>query len=542
MYNDQALPRGLATIRLIGSRWEALCAAVRARNVGAARSSSISFVEALGSLLGFQDITPRDTLQPLPLLLCDRQIRFPPTRLRGFDRTLHVMVSSRLRPTRIDYGRLKDMVGRSGLGLRIFFVISPGHTPALKAQASADRCGLVVLDAADIGQILESPSPRTTLNRAVCRYVDIDLIQPYDQYGVAHGPMFFGREKEVQRILSCPERSFAVFGGRRVGKTSLLRKVEAELNRDSSNSVIFLSAQGVKSNVDICAKIVNAMLGPKVDPEARSNARSLDYFANFVRRYVLTSGQRWVILVDEIDELVFIDRQRRQEVMATLRALDSELRQRCRFVFAGFRMLYESLLSYHSPVMNFVDPIVLEQLDVKSARRLVWVPTHDDLGYDFTSAQLVDRVIDYASRHPCHLQHFCSLLLQHVHERGESAIGEEDIEVVFESSQFRDGLMETFHWNTTPLQKLIVYLFLDSGGFTVPDVHSALSKIGMPVDSSEVINALSRLVRFGHLRRAWGRYVFAHAKFPIIVRESAPVDFLIRELLKEMKARKKRRS
>lgn len=541
MHNAEMLPKGQSAIRSIESRLEELNACLHARNLTAARAKAVSFVHALGNLVGFGDVTPAEKSRAEPSLLCDRQVKFTATRLRGFDRTLHMMVSSRLRPTRIDYGRLKDMALRLGLGARIFFVVNPGHTPAVKVHAKSDKSGVVVLDADDIRQILAAPSPRTVLHKAICSYVDIDDIQPYDYYGEASGPMFFGRQKQLKRILTRAERSFAVFGGRRVGKTSLLRKVQTELNEDRSNSTIFLSAQGVRSNVDLCAKMVDAMLGPKVDREARAKAARLDYFANFVRHYVLASGQRWTIFIDEIDDFVFRDKPRRQEVMATLRALDSELGERCRFVFAGFRILYESLLSYHSPVMNFVNPIVLAELDPESAKELVLVPIEEDLGYQFRDSQFVDKLLDYSSRHPCHIQRFCSLLLRRVHRENRHTIEEQDVDMVFESPEFRNGLLETFYWNTTASQKLIIYLLLDSDAFTVNDAYSALMRKGVRADMSSLINDLTRLVTFGHLRKARSVYVFAHKKFPTIVKEAEPVDTMIHTLLKEVKQRQRRR-
>lgn len=536
-----SLARAGPIVKSIESRLQDLHATIRKRSFAAARGKAIEFVRAFGSVVNFS-VTPQEASRPYERLLCDLQIKFSPSRLRGFDRTLHVMVSSHLRPTKIDYTKFKDMVLGSGLGARIFFLINPGNTPTLKAHASSDRSGLVVLDATDIREILTADSPRAALNRTTSYYVDIDDIQPYDYYGEARGPMFFGHQKQLKRILTRTERSFAVFGGRRVGKTSLLRKVETELNEDrSTNSTIFLSAQGLRSNVDLCAKIVDAMLGPKVDREARAKAARLDYFTNFVRHYVLASGQRWTIFIDEIDDFVFRDKPRRQEVMATLRALDSELGERCRFVFAGFRILYESLLSYHSPVMNFVHPITLDELDFESARKLVLVPIEEDLGYQFRDSQFVDKLIDYSSRHPCHIQRFCSLLLRHVHRENRYTIEEQDVDMVFESPEFRNGLLETFYWNTTASQKLIIYLLLDSDAFTVADAYSALIRKGVRADMSWLINDLTRLVTFGHLRKARSVYVFAHEKFPTIVKEAEPVDTMIHTLLNEVKQRQRRR-
>ena len=541
MQDAGSLARAGALIKSVESRLEDLHSSIRERNLAAARDKATSFVRALGFVLNFDDVTPKETSRPMRPLLCDRLIKFSPTRLRGFDHMLHMMVSSRLRPTRTDYSRFKGMALGSGLGARIFFLINPGHVYALKEHASSDRAGLVVLDADDIQQILNAVSPRAVLNRTISHYIDIDDIQPYDYYGEARGQMFFGRQKQLKRIMTRPERSFAVFGGRRIGKTSLLKKLQTELNRDSSNSAIFLSAQGLQSNVDLCKKIIDVMLGPRFDPQARARATQLDYFAGFAKNFILRSGKRWTILIDEIDDFVYRDRERRHEVMATLRALDSELREACRFVFAGFRLSYESLLSHYSPARNFLDPIVLQALDPESARELVLVPIEDDLGYHFADPDVADRVLDYASYHPCHIQRFCNLLLKHVHSQNRHTISENDIDDVFHDPEFRDGLLETFYWNTTPSQKLIIYLFLDADRFTIDDAYSALVKRVPSCQMSEVMNDLMRLVTFGHLNKAGKTYVFSHAMFPRIVKEAQSVNVVIRGLLRELKQRQKRR-
>ena len=503
------------------------------RSRGLAKSAAVRLVQTLGRLVNYNDVTSTERSNQHVPILCDRLVKFFPTRLRGFDRILHIMVSDHIRPNRLDYEQCKNYASELGLQHRFFILLNAGNTPALKRTAMEDKAKLVILDANDIAEIVNSENPRVIFNRLLSFQIDIDDIQPYDHIGEARGRMFFGRKKDLRRIVSRPERSFIIFGGRRIGKTSLLRRVQEQI-QDRTNTV-FISAQGVRQNMDICEKIVNGILGPSPDRRAIMAGSRLDQFYSFVKSAILSSGKRWTFLIDEIDDFIIHDRQHRNEVLATLRDLDSELREGCRFIFAGFRTSYQSLLNYYSPARNFIDPIILKPLDFESAKQLVIEPIEEELGYVFENKTIVDDILDFASYHPCHIQRFCSLLLNQVHSKNKHLITEQDVKDSISDSDFRTSILETFYWNTTPSQQLIVLSVLDRDSFTIDDVYSVLNSRNVKPMMSELLRDLTRLVIFGHFTKFKNNYRFTHKMLPNIIKEDEPVASITKGLLNDLR-------
>ena len=323
-----------------------------------------AFVSSLGDFLGFSDVTPFSSNETAPTgFLCERHVKFSRDIPQAFGQTVRIYVAKKQQFTALEYGQLLNSLSSTGLGFRVYLVFVPGITAAIKKETRRNRSGIVIIDNSDVNEIALANDPAKVFYRIVRQQSNDDLIQPYNHFGATKKTMFFGRQKELARIKLNPNKSFAIFGGRRVGKTSLLTRIADDLSQDTSNKVVFFSAQGITDIGDFSSRLLNGLAGSKLNPNVMMRRFDLEQFRNDLKNEILLSSKRVDILVDEVDELVTIDRKRGEPMLTLLRSINEELSDRCRFIFAGFRRLYDRVITYYSPGMNFLIPIHLSVLD-----------------------------------------------------------------------------------------------------------------------------------------------------------------------------------
>ena len=76
------------------------------------------------------------------------------------------------------------------------------------------------------------------LSKLIVISADLSLISPFVSEGPTSPGMFFGRDTEIRRVMEqINYQSFALVGGRKVGKTSMLRQLERLLPAQNTGSL-----------------------------------------------------------------------------------------------------------------------------------------------------------------------------------------------------------------------------------------------------------------------------------------------------------------
>ena len=234
-----------------------------------------------------------------------------------------------------------------------------------------------------------------------------------------------------------------------------------------------------------------------------------------------------VFLLDEIDELLAFDAERRPagQLFKTLRAASQE--GLCRFVFSGSRTLHEHLRDSKSPFFNFCEKIALGRLDDQSVHEIVQKPMRQ-LGIRMPDeAQVIRRLIELTSSHPNLAQWVCDRLVTSSVER---RVRLETLEKVAAMNDFHEQYVSTAWGDATPLEKLITLLM--DGPFSWDDILRALALHGLH-DKGAIRNALDFLELASLLDRTATRYRFGLAQFPRIVRDSGIVPAQIAAIADE---------
>jgi hypothetical protein len=380
----------------------------------------------------------------------------------------------------------------------------------------------IVLSHEDILTMLSACDPAAHLVACILEQVDLTVVSPFVTSGPVPERMFFGRDHEIRTITQAlPGADFALIGNRRVGKTSLLVRVERILRRSEECLPLPLNFQVVRDDSTLFDLLTQETGFAVADADPRA-------FSGFVAHLRQQHPDRRmpVLLIDEVDDLLAFDADRGYPLSNGWRMLS--FNKDCGFVFAGSRVLTRAMRDADSPFFNFPREIRVGFLQPDTARAMVSGPM-DELGIELEPRQeFLDRILYLSSCHPNLVQFICAGLIRQISARGERRIDLDNLAEVEAGGEFANYYLETLWGQTNSLERAITILG-NPAGFTMPDVETALAEHGFKASRRAVKEALDMLTIYSVLRRRGRTYTFAPASFPHILRGTQEVDFLLHE-------------
>ncbi|MBC7250304.1 MAG: orc1/cdc6 family replication initiation protein [Anaerolineae bacterium] len=386
---------------------------------------------------------------------------------------------------------------------------------------------LIVLDGSDLRQIIMARDHERRLIEIILSQVDLTVVSPYVTSGPVPENMFFGRDNELKTITrKVKDCSFALIGGRKIGKTSILAKVYRLLSETPNYFPLYLDCQAV-TDYDTFFEAVNSMWEVELpSPSPDGFRRLITHLANE------WTGGTIAILLDEVDALLSYDLLAQEKLFRVFRALSQE--QYCRFVFCGERILYARLHAPDSPLFNFCDTIHLSYLEQQAARRMILEPMQA-MGITMADQETVVReIMDLASCHPNLVQYICQRLIIQINRRGSRRITMADLEAVRTSSQFNEYFTEVTWGNASALEKLISVLIIDRTPVTLTDIETLLNQAGLPVPRVDLEEAVGDLVLYSIIRKNGQYYEFASQGFPHVIKASQDMPTLLGSLKRKV--------
>lgn len=402
-----------------------------------------------------------------------------------------------------------------------------------RVNDSPYRNDFVVLDQHHLSRILVS---RNSIDRLVeimlQQGIELSTISPYMVKGPVPPNMFFGREAEIKTISqSIQQTNFALVGGRRIGKSSILQRLEYLWNKDHRYRAIYINCEGLANANEFLTEVA-LKLGEKgwsYDPITSSPGVE---FRRIVDRIgTRFEGRQVVLLLDEVDELLTADAQGRSggQLFKTFRALAHE--RQMFFVFSGSRTLFTALHDAKSPFFNFCQDIVLKPLTDKSVREIVTRPMYQ-LGVQFADEEtLINHIINLTSCHPSLVQWLCHQLLC---STGARKITPNTLREIEESYEFRKFFLETAWGDSTALEKLVSVL-PEHESFSLEELYGVAARHGLK-NKATIRHALEILELFALIKRDGKEYRFVLKQYPRIVREAEDVSALIEDWLTRAEA------
>lgn len=288
-------------------------------------------------------------------------------------------------------------------------LLRPGERHRFEFQARALQPALALLFSyhfRDAERRVQRGEKRVLVTAASAPLVSRFRINPFEvgRPVAGAGSAFFGRQDEINRILSRlaakgGTQPLVLRGPRRIGKSSLLREVEAVLDRPvEEGRALNLAPEGVSAVGNIRPVIASLQRMGGGDEEA---------FARFLRGLLRDVGQkigrdsasaeaaferdralhgtarafteqidqilrdrselRLVILLDELDDMF---RPETRMIAGQLRSI-IETRQRLSWITASTRLVRSAVGTSGSPWFNLLETIEVRAMDWNSAAQLV---------------------------------------------------------------------------------------------------------------------------------------------------------------------------
>ena len=378
--------------------------------------------------------------------------------------------------------RLMDFIEesrRTQANIILYFnTLEPAHRLMLRSQTRYDGgkgFSPVVIDEPVIAWLSTRPEPGWRFTQRVT--LPFTTINPYTPFAGGELPdeVFVGREAERQAIED-PTGSMFVYGGRQLGKSALLRRVErlftepmpsqqeGEWKARTGRVAVYLDlkrasigeAQEPAALWTVLAQRLKdiGVLSPKTGRGMGPDevTRQLGQWLN------ADDGNRLLLLLDEADNFLTADSQAGRgglggdfPTLQRLKDLMSSSGRRFKAVFAGLHQVQRFHDSSNTPVAHGGDDILVGPLGSLDAYHLVVDPMNA-LGYKFESPDLVWRLLLLTNYQASLVQIVCEALVRELRRRdlpkggGRILISSGDVESVYARREVRDLIVQRFRW------------------------------------------------------------------------------------------------
>ena len=329
----------------------------------------------------------------------------------------------------------------------------------LRAQAvQAHRLFLVVDESLILFLASRSAQRLSALFRCTLPF---SAAEPYaTTSGLVPPELFYGRERERQRIIDQSGASF-IYGGRQLGKTALLRRVERDFNLLRQGHVakwIDLAANEIgdaRAAHDIWRLLQLELERSDVltarrelDPENKEQVRRL---LGQIRQWLdERTDRRLLLLLDEADQFLVQDAKANFRESKRLKGLMDETDRRFKVVFAGLHNVLRTTRQANHPLAHLGDPIcvgaMLSNGEWKQAQALVLEPLQA-VGCRFERDGLSTRILAQTNYYPSLIQLYGAELAHRLRDSKKPfpyEIGDDDLDRAYASKELSGAIRNRF--------------------------------------------------------------------------------------------------
>ena len=414
-----------------------------------------------------------------------------------------------------------------GIALLLAWSADHSRSPVIDRLRQVYAFDIVVLDKMEMQELVVARHRHRLFRQAMLKAISLITVSPFVTTGSTPEEMFFGRENELREIVErASTNNYAVIGGRRIGKTSLLGR----LRRIRLPAAGFRTLYHDCSTTPTCDTFLAGIArdwGPEPPPDTPTT------FGGLFRSP--PTDKPLVLLLDEADKLVPADRADGWRLFNALRALVNS--GHAHIVLSGERILRSALQDATSPLFNFANEMILGPLDYRAVEELVTRPMKQ-LEIELVGEKaIVDRIWAFTSGHPNIVQRLCSRLIERLNEQGTRRITLEDVDAIIENPKFQESdFLQTYWEAATPLEKIItLVLSQEPTTHSLKEVRLLLSKQAhIQPSATATKDALDRLVDLRSiLKRSLAGYAFAVEAFHRVLANTTTIEDLLQVLVEQ---------
>lgn len=304
-------------------------------------------------------------------------------------------------------------------------------------------------------------------------------LQPYEAGAAYHDSIFSGRVNERLRILEDRNSNYALYGGRKIGKTWFLKDIckwATDAPFSSYYFAVYVSLQGVENLAEAAELIIEAV-DHNLSQKSKSVTNPLSQLRSTLLNAHKVTKKTVLIALDEVDDILKI--QNCYDLFSKLRQLQHTYPDSFKFVFAGFKELMHAFrdIKTNNPFANWVgtNHFALGGLNEEDLYSLIIRPFLW-LGFEFKEARILSTVYELTSGHPYYTQLLCHNVLNARLSSHSYTLTWQHFEK-FAAIDFFHEVFDIFTLNLSPLQLLIGKVFADSDiAFNEDDIARELKE------------------------------------------------------------------
>ncbi|MGW3114524.1 hypothetical protein [Streptomyces sp. NPDC001091] len=357
----------------------------------------------------------------------------------------------------------------SAIGANVILYLQPlgveGRRKLARASRSHGQQALVV-DPAVVGWVAaRAPRSFRAAQRVTLPWTRYTPYTPHVA-GLVPPEVFKGRAEEMREVLK-PDGSIFLFGGRQLGKSSLLRQAVEVFQKADPDSNIAVYIDLLKADIGhaeppdgIWRALLTELKRRDVIPASTSDSSPVDTIADKIRQWIETEpGRRILLLADEADAFLTADAQAvytggGQSTFRTVKRLQRLMEATGRsfkVVFAGLHQVQRfnhltNVVTAHGGPGVLVGP-----LKPQAAVALVEEPLAA-VGLVFERPDLVWHILGVTNYQANLVQIFCDHLVAYMQQRAMPADGRrapitwDDVQAVANLEQVRELIAERLRY------------------------------------------------------------------------------------------------
>jgi hypothetical protein len=249
-------------------------------------------------------------------------------------------------------------------------------------------------------------------------------VEPYTtDAGSMPEEMFFGREQEIQTILSQTADGCLVYGGRQLGKSAFLAQIE-KLHHDPDADFIVVRREvkplgNSEKTSAIWSHLHQMLSGHDV---VRKGSRDYESITRDIRNWLTTHRHgRILCLFDETDHFMTAETREDYPELSRLKELMETTGRAFKVVFAGLHNVKRIHKQPNSPLAHLqaicIGPLNRTEDDKRAAHDIVVQPMRA-AGFRFESVEAVEEILAWANYYPSLVQEYAKGLLATLHGAG----------------------------------------------------------------------------------------------------------------------------
>ncbi|MBC6439599.1 MAG: hypothetical protein GDA49_04140 [Rhodospirillales bacterium] len=316
-----------------------------------------------------------------------------------------------------DFDRLTNGPSHIGVMVIVPDVVSQRDREKLAEIALKHKYKLLIIDESIFLYALSEQDFRSlTMLEIAQAFSFSDPYRDYQNYAVPP-EMFKGRREEYERLKNM-NTGFIVYGGRRLGKTALLKHLEQQEHSEETGTLrVYISIHTTADTRDIWregSKALSAVFSKPVDEAERFKDRVISWLEKDARRSI-------ILMVDECDEFVKLDESEGFAAIKTLNKIMVGTNRRFKVVLAGLQNALRLTRNLENAPLTHMDSGILEigpmiGKDVADAERLITGPLAG-MGYHFANDRDVWQILSYCNYYPVLIQLVGESLVSTIRER-----------------------------------------------------------------------------------------------------------------------------